>query len=255
MAPGTVRVEGSGTRTTVEWDRPPVHVFDIALLGELAQALRSESVRSANVVVLRGAAHRFSAGFSVEDHLADRVRTMFSVFRELLHALEEVPGPTLAQVEGPCLGGALEILTACDLAVASNSATFGQPEIRLGVFPPLAAVLASERLGAKQAADLLLLGDTIPAHRAESVGLVSRVVPDASIDEEVGRIAERLGGLRRESLVLLKRAMRPSGTVPWSRLDRAESIYLDQLMALPHAEEGLRAFLEKRTPVWPSPEG
>ncbi len=247
---GTVRVDRTGVRATVEWSRPPVNVFDIALLDDLASALRSETVRSAHTVVLRGANHRWSAGFAVEDHLAGRVRPMFRAFRGVLEALGEVPAPTLGQVEGPCLGGGLEILSACDLAVASASATFGQPEIRLGVFPPLAAASLDRTVGPKRAAEILLLGETLSATRAEEVGLISRVVPDLTTEDEVMRTAERLEGFRPEALVLLKRVIREAPATLGGRLDRAERVYLEELMELPQAEEGLRAFLEKREPVW-----
>lgn len=249
---GTVRVERTGGRVTVVWDRPPVHVFDIPLLEALAQTLRSAPVREAHVVVLRGERHRWSAGFAVEDHLAERVRGMFQAFRSVLRALAEVPGPTLAQVEGPCLGGGLEILSLCDLAFAADSATFGQPEIRLGVFPPLAAAWNPRSLGPKPAAELLFLGETMTAHQAQEVGLVSRVLPSDALEAEVGRVAVQLSGLRREALVFLKAAMHAGESRRWAELEEAERIYLERLMRLPNAEEGLKAFLEKRAPVWPA---
>lgn len=252
MSPGEVRLERTGARATVVWDRPPLHIFDVGLMESLRAVLRSEEVRAAHVVVLKGARGRWSAGFSVEDHLADRVRPMFRAFRNLLEALWEVPGPTLAQVEGPCLGGSLELLSACDLAFAASSATFGQPEIGLGVFPPLAAALLDRTVGPKRGAELLFLGDVVSAERAAAFGLVSRVVADDVLEEEVARAADRLAGFRREALVLAKRARHAGQPFPWDRLEQAERIYLDELMALPGAEEGLRAFLEKRSPIWPS---
>lgn len=249
---GSIRVDRAGERSTVVWDRPPVHVFDIALLENLATALRSEPVRSAHVVVLRGANHRWSAGFEVADHLAGQIRRMFEAFRSLLEAIREIPCPTLAAVEGPCLGGGLELLSVCDLAVAASTATFGQPEIRLGVFPPLAAATYGRTLGSKRAAELLFLGETLSARQAQEFGLVSRVVADERVDEEVDRVSEHLGGLRREALVLLKQVMREEEPQPWAGLEGAERAYLERLMTLPHAEEGLRAFLEKRAPAWRS---
>lgn len=252
-ARGSVEVDREGARATVTWSRPPLNVFDTALLDDLARALRTEPVRSAHVVVLEGADHRWSAGFAVEDHLPERVRPMFRAFHEVLRAIAEVPAPTLAAVKGPCLGGGLELLEACDLAFAARSATFGQPEVRLGVFPPLAAVTAPERLGPKRAADLLLLGETIGAEQALALGLVSRVAADEALDAEVRGATDRLSGFRRETLVLLKRAMRIRADLPWGPLVAAERLYVDGLLALPDADEGLRAFLEKRPAVWPAP--
>ena len=246
-----MRVERTGPRATVLWDRPPLNIFDLALLEDLAEALRSESLRSATVVVAKGAHHRWSAGLAVEDHLSDRVRPMLRAFGELLRALWEIPAPVLGQVEGPCLGGGLELLGACDLAFAAASATFAQPEVRLGVFPPFAAGVDGRSLGPKRAAELLFLGDVIGAARAEALGLVTRTLADDAIEEEVNRTAAQLGGYRRETLVLLKKVLRESEGPPWALLGRAEQTYLEELMVLPKAEEGLRAFLEKRPPVWP----
>lgn len=249
--PGSVTVERTGPRATVVWRRPPLQVFDLGLLEQLAQALRSEDVRSASVVVLKGADRRWSAGLEVRDHLSDRLRAMFGAFRELLAAVWEVPGPTLAQVEGPCLGGGLELLMVCDLAFAATGAAFGQPEVRLGVFPPLAAVLAPRALGTKRASELLFLGETWSAERAEELGLVSRTVPDERLEREVDGVAEKLGRLRGDALRLLKKAVHANASPVGPRFDFAERVYLDELMALPNAEEGLNAFLERREPVWP----
>ncbi len=255
VADESVRVERSGARTTVIWERPPVNVFNIALLDQLAHTLRSAPVRSANVVVLKGARHRWSAGFDVEDHLSDRLRPMLEAFRDLVRALWEVPGPTLAQVEGPCLGGAVELLAACDLALAAESATFGQPEVRLGVFPPFTTALGPRMIGPKRTAELVFLGETLSARRAETFGLLNGVVAESSLEEEVDRVTERLCGYRSDTLVLLKKAVHASNPLPWTEMERVERIYLDELMNLPKAEEGLRAFLEKREPHWPPRAG
>ncbi len=236
---------------TVRWDRPPVHVFDRALLQELSAALRSPEVLSAHVVRLEGARHRWSAGLDVRDHRAGSLKEMLRTFRSLLEALWEVPGPTVAQVEGPCLGGGLELLSACDLAYAGASATFGQPEVRLGVLPPFAIAEASTAIGPRAAAELLLLGETLPADRAAALGLVNRVFPDDQLSSEVDRLVGALRRNRRETLRLLKRTLHEVVAFPKAALDRAESVYQQELMALPRAEEGLDAFVEKRPPRWP----
>ena len=241
----------TGTRATIVWDRPPLNVFDLALIEDLSEVLRSEPVQTAHVVVAKGARRRWSAGLAVEDHLSSRVRPMLRAFGELLRALWEVPGPVLAEVEGPCLGGGLELLGACDLAIAGASATFAQPEVRLGVFPPFAAVVNGRSLGPKRTAELLFLVDTIGAAQAEAFGLVTRTVADDTIEDLVNRTTDQLGGFRRETLVYLKKVLHESEGPPWVLLERAEKTYLEELMTLPDAEAGLRAFLEKRAPVWP----
>jgi cyclohexa-1,5-dienecarbonyl-CoA hydratase len=248
--PGTVSVERVDGRATVTWERGPANVFDIALLEELTRVLHREEVTGAHVVVLRGGGKSWSGGLSVEDHLKPRVSPMFEAFHKALTTLWNLPGPTIAQVHGRCLGGGLELLMACDLAIASEGATFGQPEIRLGVFAPFGAATYAHLLGPREAAELLFLGTPIDAKRAASAGIVNRVVPDGELDASVALTAQTLCSHRREALHLLKRVLRRAETDPWSPFAYAERTYLDELMGLEESEEGLRAFLEKRAPVW-----
>jgi cyclohexa-1,5-dienecarbonyl-CoA hydratase len=249
-APGTVRVERVDGRATVTWDRAPVNVFDRDLLEELTRALQSEPVIGANVVVLRGAGKCWSAGLSVEEHLKPRVASMLEAFRETLSVLWNLPVPTIAQVHGSCLGGGMELMMACDLAIASERAMFGQPEIRLGVFAPFGAANYARLLGSRAAAELLYLGVPFDARRAAASGVINRVVPEEELEASVALTGETLRSHRRATLRLLKHVLRRTEPDPWSRLTYAEHAYLDDLMAGDDAEEGLRAFLEKRTPEW-----
>jgi cyclohexa-1,5-dienecarbonyl-CoA hydratase len=247
---GTVRVERIDGRATVRWDRPPVNVFDVALLRELTRVLSLPEVTGAHVVVLRGEGRCWSGGLSVEDHLKPHVGEMFEAFRTALSTLSNLPPPTIAQVHGNCLGGGMELLMACDLAIASQQATFGQPEIRLGVFAPFGAANYAHLLGARHAAELLFLGTPFDAQRALSAGIVNRVVPEEELTASVALAAQTLLGHRPSTLRLLKRIYRRTSVDPWSRLTYAEKAYLGELMEREDAEEGLHAFLEKRTPVW-----
>jgi cyclohexa-1,5-dienecarbonyl-CoA hydratase len=249
-SPGTVSVERVGGRATVTWERGPANVFDIGLLEELTRVLRREEVTGAHVVVLRGGGKSWSGGLSVEDHLKARVSAMFDAFHQTLVTLWNLPIPTIAQVHGRCLGGGMELLMACDLAIASAGATFGQPEIRLGVFAPFGAATYPHLLGSRHAAELLFLGTPLDAQRAASAGIVNRVVPEEELDASVALAAQTVCSHRRETLRLLKRVLRRTEADPWPGMAVAERAYLDELMVPEDAEEGLRAFLEKRTPVW-----
>jgi cyclohexa-1,5-dienecarbonyl-CoA hydratase len=248
--PGTISVERVDGRATVTWSRPTANVFDIPMLEGLTRALRRPEVTQANVVVLRGEGNCWSGGLAVQDHLKDRLPAMLGAFREALATLWYLPPPTIAQVHGNCLGGGLELLMACDLAIASDHATFGQPEIRLGVFAPFAAAHYAHLLGPRQAAELLYLGTPIGAARAASAGIINRAVPEEELVASVALAAQTFCGHRREALLLMKRVLRDSSPDPFSALDRAERTYREDLMTGAGAEEGLRAFLEKRTPVW-----
>ncbi len=248
--PGTVSITRVDGRATITWERGPANVFDTRLLEELNRVLHREEVTTAHVVVLRGGGKSWSGGLSVEDHLQPRVSAMFEAFRTTLTTLWNLPAPTIAQVHGRCLGGGLELLMACDLAIASEGATFGQPEIRLGVFAPFGAATYSHLLDPRSAAELLFLGTPFDAPRAAAAGIVNRVVPEEELDASVALTAQTLCSYRREALHLLKRVLRRSEVDPWPRLAYAERTYLDELMRTEGAEEGLQAFLEKRAPVW-----
>ncbi|EQD43920.1 Enoyl-CoA hydratase/isomerase, partial [mine drainage metagenome] len=118
-SPGAVTVERVAGRATITWERGPANVFDTGLLGEVTRALRRDEVTGAHVVVLRGGGKSWSGGLSVEDHLRPHVSAMFDAFRTTLRTLWDLPSPTIAQVHGRCLGGGMELLMACDLAIAS----------------------------------------------------------------------------------------------------------------------------------------
>lgn len=250
---GTVIVTRIGGRALVEWDRPPLNVFTARMLRDLSRALRSVDVLTASVVVLRGRGKGWSAGLDVAEHLNPTLPEMLNSFRDALRALWEVPVPTVAQVHGACLGGGLEFLSVCDMAVAETEARFGQPEILLGVFAPLGAAHYPATYGGKPSSELLYLGEPMSATRAHDIGLVNRLCPADALEDEVSKLADTLASYRREALVALKRALRASGHSPWEALETAETIYLHELMAKPDAEEGLRAFIEKRPAQWGQP--
>jgi cyclohexa-1,5-dienecarbonyl-CoA hydratase len=249
-SPGTVSATRVGGRATVTWERGPANVFDTALLDELTRVLQRGEVTEAHVVVLRGGGKSWSGGLSVEDHMKPRVSAMFDSFHRALTTLWNLPIPTIAQVHGRCLGGGMELLMACDLAIASEGATFGQPEIRLGVYAPFGAATYAHLLGPRRAAELLYLGTPFDAERAAAAGIVNRVVPEEELDASVALMAQTICSHRRETLRLLKSVLRRADLDPWPPVAHAERVYLDELMGLRESEEGLRAFLEKRAPVW-----
>ncbi len=251
---GNVTLEVNGSVATLAWHRPPLNVLDTSLLDRATAELRSARLGSVHAVVLRGRGGAWSAGLSVEDHRGARLTRMLASFQGLLRAIWEVPVPTVAAVEGPCLGGGLELLLPCDVALAADTATFGQPEVKLGVFPPAAVAALAREVGPKAASELLLTGRSVSAARAAEIGLVTRAVPAAELGSEVDRVARDLARARRETLVITKRLRHELDPFPWAGVGRAEATYLDDLSALPSAEEGLVAFLEKRAPRWPVPE-
>ena len=233
-------------------DRPPLNVLHIPLLRELDGALTQVAAdETLKVLVLTGAGKAFCAGVDVADHTAERVEFMIEAFHEVIRKLLRLELPVIAAVNGAALGGGCELVLACDLVVASEKAKLGQPEIRLGVFPPVAAVLLPRLIGRQPALDLVLTGRLLGADEARELGLVSRVVPSDAFDGAVADLGGKLAGLSRPVLQLAKRTVVEGMAEPlWDAFERAEQLYLRDLMELEDAHEGLAAFLEKREPVW-----
>ncbi len=159
--------------------------------------------------------------------------------------------PTVAQVHGACLGGGLELATACDLVYAAESAILGQPEITLASFPPFGAALYPRRVGLGGAAELVLLGQNVSPTRAAELGLVNGVVPDAELASRVAAVCATLESYSGPALALAKRALRAGWEAGLEKaVAEAERLYVEELMATRDAKEGVAAFLDKRKPVW-----
>jgi len=247
-----VRFVRDGAIARVTLDRPPVNVLDLPALERLAEVLERTAEREdVGVLCLRGRGKAFCAGVSVEDHLPERVEATLEAFRRVVEGLLELPCPAVAAVDGAALGGGCELAAACDLVLAREDAELGQPEIRLGVFPPAAAALLPRIVGRQRALELILTGRTLGADEALRAGLVQRVFPEEAFEEEVEACLAGLAGLSRPALRLAKRATREGAEGPPAEGQRAaERIYLEELAGLDDAREGLEAFLEKREPVW-----
>jgi cyclohexa-1,5-dienecarbonyl-CoA hydratase len=237
---------------TLTLDHPPLNILTQAMLAELRGALgRLADDHDVRVLVVRAAGDQFSAGADVGEHLPPRHRELIPEFVATVRRLAEFPTPVVAAVRGRCLGGGFELVQAVDIVVAGEGATFGQPEIRLGVSPPAACALLPGLVGPGFAAELVLLGDIVDAARARDAGLVARVVPDARVDDEAHALAARMARSSGAALRLTKRALRQGLDARRAQaLAACQAIYLDELMRTEDAEEGLRAFLEKRTPQW-----
>jgi cyclohexa-1,5-dienecarbonyl-CoA hydratase len=235
-------------------NKPPLNVLDIAMMREINAALESlADDASVRVLVFEAAegSKAFSAGVDVSEHTADKVEEMIEVFHRMFRLLDGLEMPTVAVVGGAALGGGCELVLFCDMIIASEKASFGQPEIQVGVLPPIAVVALPDIIGPKKALEMVLIGDRIRADEAQRLGLVNKVVPPeelwAAADEFVGKLAKLSGAVLR----LTKRAVRVGGTGSFvDGLAAVEEVYLGSLMATEDAHEGLAAFMEKRAPVW-----
>lgn len=236
------------------FNKPPLNIFNIAMMKEINDALNRLMKLShicAIVFAATPASKAFSAGVSVEEHRSETVYQMLETFHNIFRNLYNYSKPTVAVVNGPALGGGCELVAFCDVVIASEKAKFGQPEIRLGVFPPVAAIILPRLVGIKRATEIMFTGESIDAIDAQSMGLVSFVVDE---DQLEARTQDVLARFRDESAVALEYTRRAIYTGFYSdfeaTLAKVEEQYLIQLMAMQDPHEGLKAFIEKRKPVW-----
>jgi cyclohexa-1,5-dienecarbonyl-CoA hydratase len=249
-----IRLEKKDGVARLVLNKPPLNVLDIAMMREINTALENlcedEAVKAVVFEAEEGS-KAFSAGVDVSEHTAAKVEEMIEVFHRMFRLLDALEAPTVAVVGGAALGGGCELALFCDMIIASEKASFGQPEIQVGVFAPVAAVALPGIIGPKKAMELLLTGDRIRAADAERLGLVNRVVPPAELGAAAEELVGKLSKLSAAVLRLTKRAVRV-GSV--GRFDdgllAVEELYLGALMDTEDVQEGLAAFMEKRAPVW-----
>jgi len=232
-------------------DRPTLNILDIAMMESLDAALE-RALPESDFVIFQGAGVKaFCAGADVAAHTPKHVEKMLSTFHRVFRRLAVADCLKIAAVHGYCLGGGMELAAFCDFVLATESAQFGQPEIKLGCFPPVALVTLPQRIGMQAAADLILTGHPISATEAHRLGLVTRVVPDHELAAAVDALLEELRALSPSVLHLTRKTLARLHSADFlKRLEEAERVYLSELMQTHDAQEGIRAFLEKRQPVW-----
>ena len=225
---------------------PPLHILDIGMLAELRDALAQVQPDKHCLIIAASGEKAFSAGASVNDHTGDRVATMLKNFHDCFRILAKLDVVTVALVKGVALGGGCELAMACDFILASDRAKFGQPEINLGVFPPVAAYQLSRQLLPRKGLELLLTGDSIDGRE-----IANAVWPVAEFDAKTDEWLQKLYRQSASSLRFAKKAFRIAQSADFDeRLASVERLYLEELMKSDDANEGLNAFMEKRKPVW-----
>ena len=244
-----VRIEQGTAWITL--DRPPLNILDIAMMESLDAALERALPKSDFLIFQGAGAKAFCAGADVADHTPERVEKMLSAFHGIFRRLARADCLAIAAVHGYCLGGGMELATFCDFVLATESAQFSQPEIKLGCFPPVAMATLPRLIGMQAALHLILTGHQISATEAHRLGLVTRVIPDHELPAGVDALLEELRALSPGVLRLTRRTLRRIHEEDFlKQLDEVERVYLKELMQTHDAQEGIRAFLEKRKPVW-----
>ena len=236
----------------ISLNQSPLNIIDIPMMEEIHDALEHiQSVGDVKVLVLDHQGKAFSAGVSIKDHSPDKVGEMLEKFHGLFRLLNSFEQPSVALVDGMALGGGCELAVFCDMVIASDRATFGQPEIKVGVFPPVAAAVFPRLVGRNRTLELLLTGDVIDAGEAKAIGLINKVFPAQVFKEKSEEFIRKLTSLSGRVLGLTKRAVDQSLYASVGEgISAAEQLYLRELMKTEDAQEGLNSFLEKRKPVW-----
>jgi len=238
----------------ITFARPPLNVLNIAMMREIGAALDDCADRRDLAAILFDAApgtKAFSAGVAIEEHVADTVFKMLDSFHSIFRALHQISKPVVAIVDGPALGGGCELVAACDIVICSERARFGQPEIKLGVFPPVAAIILPRIIGEKKAREMILLGEIVEADEALRLGLVNQVVPSRDLSQQAEVMLAKLRELSSASLQFTRSALDLGSNGEFeSALAEAENLYLNELMKTEDASEGVRSFMEKRKPEW-----
>ncbi len=235
---------------------PKGNVLDGEMMEALAGELdRLRQDRRVKLLLFSGTGDHFSFGASVPEHTREQAGKMLKRFHGLFRALAELAIPSAAVVSGQCLGGGLELALMCNFLFADRSARLGQPEINLGVFAPPASLILPLKIGQARADEMLLSGRILKGAEAAEAGLVTRLYEDgesmeAGLEEWIGRF------ILPKSASSLKHAVRAArwqfNEVLRGQLERIERYYIYELMSSHDANEGIAAFLEKRTPRWES---
>lgn len=233
-------------------NHPPLNVLNIAMMKEINEVLEG-LVKEPNLklLVFDAEGKAFCAGVDVSEHIGSTAIEMIKIFHQIFRNLIVINKPSLAVVQGAALGGGCELAIFCDFIIAAETAKFGQPEIQVGVFPPIACMLLPRIIPQARAMELLLTGAVINAPEALSIGLINKSVPADKLKEEEQNFTSKITNL---SAVVLKytklAALKQQQESFLEYLTEVEEIYLNQLMKTGDAHEGLNAFLAKRKPAW-----
>jgi enoyl-CoA hydratase/carnithine racemase len=250
--PGLVRVERKKGCAWVTLDRPPLNLIVPELIAELRAAFdaltRDPSVRAA---VVTGAGRAFTAGMQVQvlsDLTPPTAKALITSLHEAIHAVHDAPFPTLAMVNGPCLGAGFELAMACDLRIAAAGAQLGLPEVKVGAPSVIEAALLPALVGPGRAAEMLLTGESVTAEQAFAWGLVNRVVPAGELEAVTVGFVEQILACAPQAIRLQKELI-----VRWRNSDLATAVRFGinafaQNYATGEGREAALAFLEKRPP-------
>lgn len=247
-----LKVEKSDGVARVTFARPKHNVLNIEMMNELNSQMEVLIAdKDLKCLVVFGEGPSWCAGVEVADHKPEMADEMIATFNRIFELLDKLEVPTIAAVQGACLGGGMEVAIACDIVVASKSAVFGQPEIKLGFLPPYAAIRLPHLVGPAKAIEVCTSGKRYTAQEAQRMGFVAHVADDGSLTEYTEKL---IGEIRTNSPLIIrlnKRAVKQHLGLDFADAIQAVSdLFLNTLMKTEDTLEGIRSFEEKRRPEW-----
>ncbi|HET6841724.1 MAG TPA: enoyl-CoA hydratase/isomerase family protein [Candidatus Angelobacter sp.] len=247
-----IRFDISGFVARLVLDHPPHNVLTVPMMKEIAEAIESLNGRGdVKAILVSSSQSAFSAGISLEDSRPDRVFQTLDAFTRVFQAMVDISKPVIVVVNGPAIGAGSELVGFGDVVIATPRAKFAQPEVKLGVFPPFAAVMLPQLIGPKKTYELILTGEALSAEDALHFGFVNKVVPEAELKQQVEGLMARIAEFSGPVLEVTKRVISGGMGMPIKEaMKKSQDLYLNELMNLEDVQEGLRAVIEKRKPVW-----
>src|SRR5437588_5938404 len=196
-------------------NNPPYNVLTVPLMMEMALAIESLNGRGdIKCIVLDSSQKAFSAGISLEDSKSDRVFQTLDAFTHIFNAIREISKPLIVVVNGPAIGAGSELVAFGDLVIATPNAKFAQPEVKMGVFPPFAAIMLPQLIGPKKTYELILTGQALSAEEGLRLGFVNRVVPEGQLNSVVETILNKIGEFSGPVLEVTKKVISGSQGLP-----------------------------------------
>jgi enoyl-CoA hydratase/carnithine racemase len=254
-APVLLRRDAGGV-AVLTLNRPEArNALSVELMTRLHEALAAiGSDAGVRVVIIAAAGPAFCAGHDLRELRANPGRRFYeTLFRQcsaLMQTIVRLPKPVIARVHGTATAAGCQLVASCDLAVAAETARFATPGVNIGLFCSTPMVALSRAVGRKAAMAMLLTGDPIDAAEARALGLVNRVVPEASLELETERLARQIAGKSALTLAIGKEAFYRQTELPLAEAYDYASEAMTRNMLARDAEEGIDAFLAKRPPSW-----
>jgi len=256
MAYETILVEHRDPIAFVRFNRPDkLNAMNSKMKDEIITALGElEGDEAVRVVILTGAGDKaFVAGAEINEFKGRTAQDQWDLYHRpfLYDAVDKFAKPLIAMINGYCLGGGCELALACDIRVASDRASIGQPEINIGIIPGGGGSQRLPRLvGHGKAMEMILTGDRIPAAEAHRIGLIDEVFPHEQLEAKTLEIANRIAAKSPAAVRLAKQAVKAAARMPLGEGLRYEQALFSLVFTTHDKEEGIAAFLEKRPPKW-----